>query len=66
MEQRLNTDISRLNSLNPLNVLKRGYAYVSKNENVVKSVNDVSVGDNVNLTLSDGFISAQVLSKEKK
>lgn len=66
IEQRLNTDISRLNSLNPLNVLQRGYAYVTKNENVVKSINDVSVGDDFNLTLSDGFIAAQVLSKEKK
>lgn len=65
-EQRINGDIERLNSVNPLNVLRRGYAYLSVGESIVKSVDDVNVNDVLTMTLSDGKLSAQVLAKEKK
>lgn len=65
-ELRLQTDVSKINSLNPLNVLRRGYAYVCKDDDIVKSVDDVQAADVVTLTLSDGKINTQVISKEKK
>ena len=64
--QRLNADVDKLNSLNPLNVLRRGYAFVTNGNSAVKSVGGVDVGDELSLTLSDGKISVKVLSKEKK
>lgn len=65
-ERRISVDVSKLNALNPLSVLQRGYAYASMRDGVVKSVDDLNVGDNITLTLTDGKISAQVLAKEKK
>lgn len=65
-EKDLNASMSKLSSLNPLNVLQRGYAYVSDDSGVIKSVNDIKISGTINLTLIDGNVSAQVLSKEKK
>lgn len=65
-EQRLKTSVAKINSLNPLNVLQRGYAYVSKDDVAIKSVDDVNVNDQISLATYDGKIVAQVLSKEKK
>lgn len=65
-EQNVKTTVAKLSSLNPLNVLQRGYAYVSSGGSVVKSVDDVNPTGKITLTLSDGKIQAQVLSKEKK
>lgn len=66
VSQRLSADVDKLNSLNPLNVLKRGYSFISNGNNAVKSVDGVDVGDELSLTLTDGIISVKVLSKEKK
>jgi len=49
-----------LNALNPLAVLTRGYSAVFSEGRVVKSVKDVSVGDNIELCVSDGSITANV------
>lgn len=66
-EQRIKTGIAKLSSLNPLNVLQRGYAYISNDCGApIKSVDSVSVNDKISVTVYDGEIQAQVLSKEKK
>lgn len=65
-EQHINADVYKLSSLNPLNVLQRGYAYVSKDGNLVRSVDSVDIADSINLTLCDGEILAKVTAKEKK
>lgn len=47
--------ISRsINALSPDNVLKRGYAVVSKNNTVISSSKALKSGDNINLIFSDG------------
>ena len=52
---------SKLEALNPLSVLLRGFSAVfAENGKLVKSVNDVAVGEKVSLRTSDGFISAMV------
>lgn len=59
---RLNALISNLDSLSPLKILNRGYSIVSNEKNkVIKSKDDVSNGDNINITLSDGKILARVI-----
>lgn len=65
-EKDLQANISILSTLNPLNVLQRGYAYLSDGSGVIKSVDDVKISGVINFTLADGNVSAQVLSKEKK
>lgn len=66
-EQAIKANVAKLSSLNPLNVLQRGYAYVCNDKGTtVKSADDVEVNDDVYLTVSDGKIKAKVLAKEKK
>lgn len=54
--------VSSLNMLSPFNVLGRGYAIVQKGECVVDSVSMLKVGDEVNIKLSDGSVSAKIMS----
>ncbi len=51
---------SKLNALSPLAVLSRGYSIAYNNELTVKSVNDVTKGDNIKVRVADGEISATV------
>ena len=52
--------INKLELLNPLSILSKGYSVVSLEDKIVKSVNDVSVGDSVSIRLSEGTIDAKV------
>ena len=54
--------VSSLNMLSPFNVLGRGYAIVQKGESVAGSVSMLNVGDEVNIKLSDGSVSAKITS----
>ncbi len=54
---RLVGSIGRLEAVNPLAVLKRGYSMaVDESGSVVSSVNNVSSGDRLSLRLSDGTV----------
>lgn len=55
------TNTAKLDAMSPLKVLSRGYA-LTQNEGreVVRSVNQVSVGDTINVRLSDGCLKAAV------
>ncbi|MHB1485391.1 MAG: exodeoxyribonuclease VII large subunit [Saccharofermentanales bacterium] len=70
--------IARLDGLSPLKVLSRGYSVATKkispgysvatgriNKAVVRSINDVSVGDEINLRVIDGEIECSVLSAKE-
>ena len=61
---RLDKSVNKLSALNPMSVLKRGYGYVSTEKGVVKSVNQVEVGEHVQIDLHDGKLSATVTRKE--
>lgn len=49
-----------ISDLNPMSVLARGYSAVTVGENIIKSVNEVAVGDKINIKMSDGEISAVI------
>ena len=49
-----------LDSLNPLEILKRGYSFVSLDGHVLKSTNDVDVGDVIQVKLSDGRLETKI------
>lgn len=60
------TNAAKLDALSPLKVLTRGYAMVeSENNHVIRSVSQISIGDNVHIKVSDGTVSASVTSVEE-
>ena len=62
----LDKTVNKLSTLNPANILKRGYGYVSSGGGVVHSVSQLKVGDEITLTFQDGSVAAKVTQKEKK
>ena len=52
--------IDKLNLLNPLNILSRGYSITYLNDKALKSVEEVNKKDLLQIKLSDGFIDAMV------
>ena len=62
----LDKAVNKLTSLNPANILKRGFGYVSSGGAVVHSVAQLNVGDEIKLTLQDGAVNANVTKKEIK
>lgn len=58
----------RLDALNPLAVLNRGYAYVSRERDgtLVKQMNDLQPGDGVRIHLSDGNWLAKVRTAHRE
>jgi len=63
--QMMNT-ISLLDAYSPLNTLKRGYSITTINNQALKGINDVVIGDFINTSLSDGNICSKIVSKESK
>ncbi len=63
---RFEKNASKLEALNPLSVLLRGYSAVFREEGgLVKSVRDVEVGDSVVFRTSDGRLGARITEKEE-
>lgn len=58
--------IQALEHLSPLKILARGYAVVEKENQVIRSVDDISTGDTLELTLNDGKLTTEVIALEKK
>lgn len=56
LEKRLNKIIS----LNPLEILKRGYSVVTKDSVSIKSIKDIEIDDEINIKLTDGVIKGVV------
>lgn len=63
---KLAVNSGKLDGLSPLKVLKRGYAFATVNNKVIKEVKDVNVNETIKLSLQDGNINALVTSKEAK
>ena len=59
-QSRLGRLASVLDSLSPLKVVERGYSIVMKNNEVVKSASQVSVGDPLKIRLAQGELSVKV------
>ena len=55
--------VRALNALSPLAVLSRGYSITKHDDKVVTSKSDVTRGDIIDITLSDGSITAKVLEE---
>lgn len=64
--ERFVINAEKLNGLNPLSVLSRGYSVVEKNGKSLRDIDNLAIGDNVNVTLKNGKFSATVSSVEKR
>lgn len=67
MNEKLNTAFEKihknggkLEALNPVSVLQRGYSVAEKDGKIVSSINDVKTDDILNITLKDGKIITKV------
>ena len=57
--------VSKLDAMSPLKVLSRGYTMAQNQRGeVLRSVNQVEVGEQISIRVNDGRISATVMNKE--
>ena len=56
-----NNLIDKLDVLNPMNTLKRGYTITKVKDKVVTSIKDIKVNDEINVTLENGNLNAKVI-----
>jgi len=54
-----------LDKLSPLQVLARGFAILTQNDTIIRSVDQVSLDDEVKAELADGSLRVLIKSKEK-
>lgn len=60
-EQKLSHIISKLEVLNPMNTLGRGYALVKKEDKVISSIKNIKEEDIVKISLKDGDITSKII-----
>ena len=60
--ERFSVLAAELGAINPLAVLGRGYSYSQKDGSVVASIEQISVGDKIDIRFSDGIAEAEILS----
>ena len=64
--QKLEGIINKLEVLNPMNTLKRGYAIVKLDDKVVSDISRLKNDDKIAVELSDGVVISRVLEVNKK
>lgn len=67
-QQELMAGIRQLDALSPLKIMQRGYGlvYDEKEKQLIKSIDQVQIGDILKLRLTDGRIDCHVWSMEEK
>lgn len=60
-KQSLKVLTTKLEALSPLSSLNRGFSVAKKDNRVIKSVSEVAGGDKIEILVSDGSISAEVI-----
>jgi len=64
-ENRYKVSLSRLEAINPIKIMDRGFSVVSNKEKIVKKVSDVKKNDLISIRVNDGNISANVVEVYK-
>lgn len=57
--------LNKLNLLNPLNILSKGYSVVKKDNNVIKDIKDINIKDKLKIKLYKGNIDVIVEGKKE-
>lgn len=63
-ERRYELAVKKLEQLSPLATLKRGYSVAMKGQEAIRTVEEVKVGDQLKLMVTDGTIPVVVSEKE--
>ncbi|MBR3976077.1 MAG: exodeoxyribonuclease VII large subunit [Clostridia bacterium] len=63
---RYSKNVTSLESLNPLSVLLRGFAFVSDENQVIDSAKKLHIGQQINISFADSAAFCEVLSVEDK
>ena len=58
--ERLAANINVLESVSPLQILKRGYSYTTFNNKIVTDAKNLNVGDVIETSFNSGTVSAKV------
>lgn len=59
-QQQYQLNFNKLELLNPLNILNKGYSVVTKNNKPIKTTKDIKINDEINIKLNEGNINAIV------
>ena len=62
---RFDSTLRTLEALNPLSLMAKGFSVVYSEDNVVKSVEQLTTNDEVTIQMHDGFVEAKILSTKK-
>lgn len=57
--------IEKIELLNPMSILKRGYTITYKDDKVIKSIKDININDIIKINYHDGYIEAKIEKKGK-
>lgn len=63
--QKLEHIISKLEVLNPLSTLSRGYSIIKKDNKVISSIKNIKLEDVITITLKDGEVVGKVIKEGK-
>lgn len=58
--------LNKLELLNPLSIMKKGYSVVKSEDKIIKSIDDIEVNKEIDVLLQDGIVNAKVLGKKGK
>lgn len=64
-EYRYQMMLKELAGNSPLNIMQKGYSMVKKEGVIIKSVEDLAVGDLLSVVMKDGTLSTKVMTKRK-
>ncbi len=64
-KQRLSGDEEKLRLIDPQNIIRRGFSINLRNGKIIKSVDQIEVGDLLETLLSDGTVESKVINKQR-
>ena len=62
----VNILLNTLDKLNPINLLKTGYAIINKDKNRIKDYTKLQIGDTIIIDTNTNQITAQVIDNKKR
>ncbi len=62
--QALNLVHTKVDQLNPLVILSRGYATITSHDTYIKSISEVEIDDQIDIKMHNGIIKSKVINKE--
>ncbi len=59
----LSKNVTKLDALSPMKTIARGYAITEKDGKIIKKIEDLNIGDSINIRYIDGVAKANVTEK---